>query len=319
MGEKIDFPRNYEAFLKKAIAQFQEGNVETACDYFKSAYTIKQEPMVNTMYVSALYQLGDYQTAKKIADEKKEIYEKDENLYILYTTILIKSHLFVEAERIIQKKLAQASELEGRPLWETAQLELNNERFKQKKEKEKRDQEIVKNVLSMGSQSFEYQSALVKQMTELDVDSYLFSAKSLLSNPFVNEIVKSTVLEGLIKQNCAEEFELYWFKQKRTIVPSQTTSLEKNETVHSLLTLLSDKLEDSNPSLYQMLLQEINLHCLLLHPYIDEVITDPQQWLTLCFMRYDSNSMNECEDHLESEKMTQWVDFLNTEIENMVQ
>lgn len=319
MGEKINFPKNYEAFFKKGIIQFQNGNLEEACRYFEAAYAIKQEPIVNTMYVSALLQLGDYQLAKEIADEKKEVYKKDDKLYGLYTTILIKNHLFVEAERIIQKNLLRQDQQNANPIWETAQLELEKERIQQKREKEKSNQELVKNILAMGSKSFEYQSTLVKQMGELDSDMYIFSSKNLLSNPFVNEIVKTTVFEGLIKQKSDVEFELYWFQERRLITPSKATSLEENETVKEMLSLLSDKFEDSNPTLHEMLQQEINLHFLLLHPFIDEVITDVHLWLALCFKRYDINVAVSNDEEAVVEKLSQWMERLNKEIENMVQ
>lgn len=317
MGERINFPKNYEAFLKKAIVHFQEGDIEEAVRCFQLAYAIRQEPIVNTMYVSALYQAGDYQTAKEIADEKKEVYEKEEGLHVLYTTILIKNRLFVEAERIIQKKLLNSDSAEG-SIWESARLELDNAREKQKREKEERNQELAKNILAMGGKSFEYQSRLVKQMGELDESLYSFSAKSLLSNPFVNEIVKSTVIEELIEKKSEEEVELVWFKERRKIVPAQLTSLEENKTVQEVLARLKENFEDTNPSLYQMLLQEIQLYFLLLHPYVDEVVTDSNQWLALCFKRYDSGKEDNDEENEQMKKMAHWIDFLNKEIENMI-
>lgn len=317
MGEKIDFPKNYAMFLKKAMQQFQAGNIEEACAYFNSAYSIKKEPMVNTMYVSALYQLGDYQKAKEIADDNKELYQQDENLSGFYASLLIKNHLFVEAERIIQKHLRQEEAQEVNPVWETAQLELEKERNKVNKEKEARQQELVKDILAMGGKSFEYQSSLVKQMGELPTELYTFSAKNILSNPFVNEIVKSTVLEGLIYQQSQEEYVLFWFNEQRVVIPAQVTSIEENATVKQLTALLSEQLEDVNPTLYQMLLQEINLQFLLLHPYIDEVITDAESWLNLCLKRYDLSTSIYIEE-TNSSVVSEWIDRLSREIEKMI-
>lgn len=318
MGQQINFPKNYQAFLKKAMQQFQEGHLEEACQLFQTAYSIKKEPMVNTMYVSALYQLGDYQQAKEIADDNKELYQKDEDLYGFYTSLLIKNQLFVEAERIIQKHLLHQEQQEVNPVWETAQLELEKERYRVEKEKEIRAQELVKNIFAMGGKTFDYQSSLVKQMGELNGELYSLSAKSILSNPFVNEIVKSTVLEGLINQNRREEFDLFWFKEKRVVIPAQLTSIEANQTVKQLMTLLREQYEDVNPSLYQMLMQEINLQFLLLHPYIDEIITDVNTWLDLCLERFDSSITTQIKEDSQRQLMSKWIERLGQEIENMI-
>lgn len=318
MGEKINFPKNYETFFKKGIQQFQAGNLEEACLYFKSAYAIKKEPLVNTMYVSALYQLGDYLQAKEIADDIKEHYQKDENLYGFYTSLLIKNQLFVEAERIIQKHLLHQENRAVNPVWETAQLELEKERNKVEKEKVARAQELVKNILAMGGKSFQYQSSLVKQMGDLEVGLYSLSAKSILGNPFVNEIIKSTVLEGLIQQNSHEKYELYWFKENRMVVPAHVTSIEENETVKQMLTLLRDQFEDTNPTLYQMLMQEINLQFLFLHPYIDEVVTDVTIWLDLCLKRYGVSEAIDMKEESEYQVMSEWIERLGQKVENMI-
>lgn len=319
MGERIDFPGNYEVYLKKAVHMFQEGNVVDACHFFEEAYGIHQEPSVNAMYVSALYQLEDYEKAKEIADDKKKLYENDESLYSLYTTILIKNHLFVEAERIIQKKLAlQNPAASTKEIWIAAKNALEHEKHKQKQEKRKYNQELLKEILAMGDKSFEHQAALVKDMKDMDKEWFVLGARSILRNLFINEIVKSTVLEILIDHQVDEEVELYWFSQRRFITPTQVTSLEEEKIVKYISEELKEKFEDDNPSLYHALLQEMNLYFLLLHPYIEEVITDADKWLSLSFKRYDTKFENKDEENKESRKMEVWINRLNTEIENMM-
>ena len=54
MGEKIIFPKNYEQYVKKAVAAFQLGRMEESLRYFKEAYQLKQEEKINTFYATAL-------------------------------------------------------------------------------------------------------------------------------------------------------------------------------------------------------------------------------------------------------------------------
>lgn len=318
MGERIDFPKNYELYLRKAVHKFQEGDMIEACAFFEEAYAIKQESSINAMYVSALFQLERYREAEEIAEDKLELYESDDSLYSLYTTILIKNHAFEEAEHIIQRKLSQLNQAPNKEVWHTAKYVLEYEQNKYKQNEKKRNQELLKEILAMGDKTFEHQAALIKQMQEMSCDWYTLGARSVLRNPFVNEIVKTTVLEHLIKQEVKEEFELYWFDQQRFIVPVNQSSLEENKRFKEVVHLLKEKFEDDNPSMYQALLQEVNLHFLMLYPYVEEVITDASKWLGVCFNQYDAYFLNLVEDDPDTQKMQVWIHRLNEGIAEMM-
>lgn len=318
MGERIDFPKNYELYLRKAVHKFQEGNMVEACTYFEEAYAIKQESSINAMYVSALFQLERYKEAQEIAEDKLELYESDDSLYSLYTTILIKNHSFKEAELIIQRKLSQLNQTANKEVWHTAKYVLEHEQNRHKQNEKKRNQELLKEILAMGDQSFEHQAALIKQMQEMSNEWYTLGARSVLRNPFVNEIVKTTVLEHLVREGVTEEFEMYWFDQRRFVVPADQSSLEENKRFKEVVHLLKEKFEDDNPTMYQALLQEVNLHFLMLYPYIEEVVTDASKWLGTCFNQYDAYFLNLVENDPDNQIMKTWIQRLNEEIAAMM-
>ena len=153
MGEKIEFPKNYEMYLKKAIDSFDLGNMEEAILFFGEAYAIHQEPRVNTFYVTALYQNREYKQAKIIADKEIDYYKSEDNLNLFYVTILIKGHFFIQAEKIVKEKLSQTNDSELK--WHSQLESIEKEKEQVKMQNEKKYKSIVRNIFSMGNKKKE--------------------------------------------------------------------------------------------------------------------------------------------------------------------
>lgn len=318
VGEKIEFPKNYELYLKQAMEQFNAGNMQEAANYFKEAYSIEQDKTVNTFYVTALYQIGAYRKAKEIADTQFVFYQSEERLYAFYTSVLIKAHFFDQATQIIKKELTKMKNLDSIAVWQ-ALSEMNiNEKAEDEHQKEKRHQEILKNAFSMGNQSFEKQAQTIKEIETLPLDLFIKAAKTLLANPFVNGIAKASVIEHLILHQVNESFTIEWFTEQRTIVPIKLTMLAKNKTVQIVAALLKEEIENNDPVLYQAIHQEANLHFMLLYPFIDEVITLPDYWIDLYRERYEIDYQAEMIDSTAHLLMKEWMKKLNEEIQGWI-
>ncbi len=285
MGEKIEFPKNYEAYIKKGLEFFELGNMEEAAMYFEEAYAIKQEPRINSFYATALYQQGEYKKAKTIADKEIDYYTSEDNLTLFYVSILIKGHYFIQAEKIIKTKLTQTNDNDSK--WHAQYESIEKEKTQVRIENERRYERIMKNVFSMGNQSFEKQARTLKDATELPLPQFVKAAISLLSNPFVNGVVKTTVIEYLIENKIENTFALEWFGEQRMIKPIEMLPVMEVKAVQEIELLLKETIENNDPVLFQAISQEANLHFMLLYPFIDEVIVSPSQWVALYLERYD--------------------------------
>lgn len=318
VGEKIEFPKNYELYLKQAMEQFNAGNMQEAAYYFKDAYSIEQDKTINTFYVTALYQIGDYRKAKEIADTQFAFYQSEERLYAFYTSVLIKAHFFDQATLIIKKELAKMKNLDSIAVWQ-ALSEMNaNEKAEDKLRKAKRHQEILENAFSMGNQPFEKQAQTIKEIETLPLDLFIKAAKTLLANPFVNGIAKASVIEHLILHQIDEPFTIDWFTEQRTVVPINLTMLTRNKTVQNVEDLLKEEIENDDPVLYQAIHQEANLHFMLLHPFVDEVIASPSYWIDLYRERYEPDYQAKAVDSTTHLLMKEWMEKLNVEIQGWI-
>ncbi|WP_035052626.1 hypothetical protein [Carnobacterium pleistocenium] len=315
MGETVPFPKNYEWYRKEAMECFLTGRMEEAVPFFEEAYRLEQDELLNTNYTTALYQIGDYQKAKEIADDKYSFYEKEESLAIFYTAILIKCHLFLQAEQVLLlRKKKYVSKDTAEENWIAVQEMLEEEQTKIAFEKQKKIQYLIKESYSLGNKSFAEQSAIMKELEEIPLEPFIEAVKPILSNPFVNGIIKATAIERLAVEHVAGCFDIYWMKEKRTIQPTILTSIENHKIVQKVMSLLSERVEQNDPSLYQAMVQEASLHFFMLYPFIDEVITSPLKWVELYQKRYDNFYQVNSESNSDTKKMEEWMHKIDQEL-----
>lgn len=315
MGETVPFPKNYEWYKKEAMGCFLSGRMEEAIPFFEEAYQLEQDELLNTNYTTALYQVGDYQKAKEIADDKYAFYEKEESLAIFYTAILIKCHLFLQAEQaLLFRKKKYVSKDSAEENWIAVQEMLEEEQAKIELEKQKKIHQLIKESYSLGNKSFAEQSAIMKELEDIPLDPFIEAVGPILSNPFVNGIIKATAIERLAVEHVQGHFDIYWMKEKRTIQPTVLTSIEDHVIVQKVMSLLSERVEQNDPSLYQAMVQEASLHFFMLYPFIDEVITSPQKWVELYQKRYDSFYQVNSELHADSQEMEEWMHKIDQEL-----
>ena len=319
MGERIEFPKNYEVFINKGLEYFESDNTKEAVSSFEKAYAIKQEPRINSFYATALYQNGEYEKAKAIADKEIDYYMSEENLTLFYVSILIKGHYFVQVEKIVKNKLSKTNDSDLN--WH-AQLErIEKEKEYVRIQNIKKYEVIMKDVFSMGNQSFEQQAQTLKKAKELPLKQFVKAASSLLGNPYVNGIVKTTVIEYLVEQRIEKELTLEWFNEQRMIKPSDLLPVNESKAVKEVEQILKETIENNNPVLFQAILQEANLHFMLLYPFIDEVIESPDEWVALYLKRYGQVHELSIKQTLSLNKNTseKWMQRLNEEIQTWIE
>lgn len=314
MGEKIDFPKNYDLYLKKAMSYFKIGNMEEAIPYFAKAYQLKKEDKINTFYTTALYQIGSYQEAKQIAEEKLTFYQNEEQLYAFYTSILIKAHYFEEASDIITKEQHRIGKPKNSEVWETLAKNCLEDTENKRLQEEKKHKYLLKQSFSIGDKSYSEQADIMQMLEQVPLEIYLQAVKIMLVNPFVNGLIKATLIEGLIANECSEVIKINWFDQDRQIIPTQLKPLAENQTVETVKKIIEEQVAIHNPSLFQLIKEEFNLHVILLYPFIEEVITLPSIWVKLYQQKYDMETSIIIEESEEQKNMATWMDRLNQQL-----
>ncbi len=321
LGEKIEFPKNYEYYLNQGKSLMECGETREAVDLIEKAYTIKSDRETNLVLVTVLYQVGEYEKAKNMAGEHLSLYQNDEQLYALYTSILIKNHDFLQAEKIIAIEKNKQNNQVSVTLWQSLAQSMEDEKESLERTKKNKQQQVLKNVFSMSNQSLEEQSKTFKETEILPPHLFLQAAESILTNPFVNGITKTTLLQTLLSREIDTPFTLEWFNEKHIIIPKNLVPFQESKAVQAIEDILKEQLENNNPVLYQIVSQEIYIHFMLLYPFIDEIITVPEEWVQLYIDRYEEGQQNSYQENgsEQTSKLAEWMLRLDNTIEELTQ
>ena len=317
MNETINFPKNDQFYINRAVQKMKSGAQEEACLDFEKAYELKQDKETNILYATALYQVGNVKKAKEIADNKQMLYIENEELASFYVSLLIETKYFLEAERIIQQE-KKSKDLDQKEKWLLLEDQLEKERILEHAEQIKKEKGMLAEIKDMGSMSFEHQSSIVKNISNWATNRYLNVTRKILMDENVNEMVKTSILEELVTRQVTETVDLNWFHEKKSLAMSHLSSLENNPTVIAAKNEAEEQLGEQDPVLFQILEQEMMLQFLFLYPYIEDVVTNPTKWVELHVQKLFNNSrVNEIIDP-QSILMRSWIDKLNQEIEKLM-
>lgn len=309
MGEQIEFPKNFKMYMLKAVEYIHTGETYKALELLKKAYDLKQDHTVNMLYTSTLAQTGKYEQALEIANDMPAFYKKDDKRYLLYVSILLKNHLFLQAEVIIQRKLKESYSPFYKE-WLNAEKLLKREREKDELVRRNEEKTLIKKLYALADLPLEGQLNTVDQANKLDLDSLRKIATVILGNPFVHTLAKSAFLQYLIQYKDTTTYSFEWFDEIRQITPSEMLLFDEMEVVKKTRSCLEEQL-NQNPSLFDLVKPEMEFHLMKLYPFIQEVVTDPNKWVDLYIKLYNpgeseqSGLLHSLDN--EQKKMLQWI------------
>lgn len=270
MGEQIEFPKNYSMYMSRVMTFLREGNVEKAIVYMQKAYAIKEAESLNILLASSLLQTGQYREALELAEEKKEFYETDEKRLLIYLEILIENNQILQAENYIKQALSNES-IKYRDSWDRLAEKLDQLKHQQEENKRKAEEQTMKNLFSLASLNTMEQFSKIQEIYTLPNDKLEGVAPYLFTNPYVHPVVRATLFSLLAERNIDEDYKYLWFGETKEINPRKTTSIEMNETMTALMNVMDEELVQ-NPSLYQLVKNEIDALFLMLYPFENNVI-----------------------------------------------
>lgn len=311
MGEKIEFPNNYSMYLKKAEQYLNLNEPIKALHYIELAYDIKQEPNINTLYVSVLVQLERYSEALEIFEDIK-----DENImktkYVsLYLFLLIKNKRFIQAETYLTR-LTSGDQLSIDELSQMKIL-LEEEILIDEMERHQAKNELKKKLFALADLSREEQLKIVDEVSLLTPDELIKANPFIMSNPFVDPLAKSFYLQNLVAINADVEFEFETLGITKIINPSKLDSFNEESIVVQVNEQLDMQLE-KNPSMLMSIKPELNFHLLKIYPFAKQVIENPVEWVKLYIHLYSFETENlefDSRFSAREKKMMEWIKKLS--------
>lgn len=312
MGDKIEFPFNDRMYFEQAVESVEKNDFETALEYIEKVYVNDKGNVVNHFYTVILYTLERFEEALEIADQRKDFYYQDEKHTVLYTTLLIKNQLFLEAEVLIQEHIENTYSMYYSE-WQNLEKELSLERelvkFKLEREKKATKRELI----ALESYSPMKQAEIIGNAEELELEDLQETARIIFANPHVTGMTKRAFLELLINKQDPNDYVFPWFNEQRKVVPCQLDVFEQSPIVNQVHKLLETKMQKF-PSLFEIVNVEMINDLLMLYPFMDEVVTDVDYWVDAYINYFDASNqldINPTSQTTEEEEMAQWIDRLN--------
>ncbi len=128
--------------------------------------------------------------------------------------------------------------------------------------------EDIESILSGRNTNQEVIYLAINQMQSLNIRRLVPYIHSFLKNPEIPNFAKSQVIEMMIEQVIDEEFLVVKGFEEEYINPSLMTSVLDQPEIGSLVDLLSENLEDENPTLYEQALQFLTVYLYDIFPRI---------------------------------------------------
>lgn len=312
MGDKIDFPFNNRMYFEQAIDHIEKNDFETALECIEKVYKNDQGKSVNHVYTLILYTLNRFEEALEIANEQKDFYYEVEKHTLLYTTLLIKNQLFLEAEVIIQDHIEHTHSVYHSE-WQKLETELALERELVRFEIEAQKQTIKRELGELSTYSPMKQLEIVQDARDLELTDLQQLATVVFADPHTSKMAQRGFLELLVEKKDANEYLFPWFNQQKKVIPKQLTVFDQTITVKQISQILEEKLQKL-PSLFETVHVEMMNDLLILYPFAEEVITDLDYWVN-CYVDYFDTSnqlaIKITPQSKEQEEIKAWIEHLN--------
>ena len=226
--------------------------------------------------------------------------------------MLIKNHLFLEAEVLIQNHLLHyLSPFHSE--WQNADKELEKERSMAQLEKEQEILKCVKELHALESYPPIKQSEIIANAHIADLSDLQKVAERIFIDPQIPSTTQKALLELLIEKEDTQSYMFNWLEGPRKITPNELKLFDEVEVMKKIAPILESKLE-KHPSFIKSIWTEMVNDLLILYPFADEIIINTDLWVELYLQTFDFIPTGEQKENqlTSSEKeMKEWHDYLN--------
>lgn len=312
MGDKIEFPLNSQRYFEQALQFLENQQYEKAVVCLEKVYATEKTTQINHIYTVILYTLDRVEEALEIASELKEFYMKNEKETVFYTMLLIKNHLFLEAEVLIQNHLSN-NHSPYKSEWQNANKELVLERENVHFQMELEKKETIKALNEIENYSPSKQTEIIQNARQLNLPELQRAAQTLFLNTQVLPATQKAFLELLIEKEDTNNYLFQWLDGPRQIVPKQLKTFQELSILEDITDSLGTKLE-KNPTAIEIIYTEMLNDLLLLYPFVEEIVTDANYWVDSylkAFNLLDIPFNDPLPVSKEEQQMEKWLNYFN--------
>ncbi len=289
MGEKIQFPKNYDRFILLGQEALDQENFSLAAENFEKAYQFKQDFSLNFILVTALMELGQYQKARQLAEEQLDEYYKVSDLLIVYITLLIYTQDFIKAHEIVNDQIDHMLEPQVQR-WVLMKEQIERAEAHYVTTAKKKINEILAKAGHLKDFLLKDQLIYAGEIHLLPTEEFVLISKKIIKSCNMHSLIKASVLEELAKLKVKEAVDYCWIDQQvYQVFPMELENITEPASYQQLADFIEKKTMDDDPILYQALMTEIRLHFALLYPFADREVKDPKLWALSYLLDYSEN------------------------------
>ncbi|AEJ24003.1 restriction endonuclease subunit R [Weissella koreensis] len=241
-----------------------------ANEQLEKAYILEQTDAVLLMLVTSLEQSEQYQQAWGLIRTNESLFKTSETQAYLYVEIALANQMYLAAW-----------EFAVTTTW--AEELVNKVQFQENKDQVELSQTIknrARHFFNLSDVNLAEQAERLQTAEMLPRNYYLQGAKTLLVDPFLPAITRSTLVDRLRRLKVSEELEFLWLDQQyKKMIPSQLESLEEIPFWKKLTKALQNGIYQDDPVILEGLERQIYLEMTLSYPHFPTFYLDADAWI----------------------------------------
>lgn len=269
----IQFPQLKERLMEKGLDALKTKHFKDALSLLTQAQELeKGNHEIELGIVIALFELGKFEEAKEncLVMLKEDIGDYFHVLQI-YVMILVQLGQYDEVKSTIEAVLDEGSVPMDYIDNLTQLLELSKRMIRTNPtiEQEETSREDVREQLQyvlLEQTDLGQQLQIIQSLKGLNIRRFLDIFIEFLKTPDKHPIAKTLVLQLLVNNQIDEEIEVEKFKETIVVNPSNLEDPSSSKSTNQILSLLEEKLQHNNPSLYETAKDLLLRHLFVLYP-----------------------------------------------------
>lgn len=274
-GKQIEFPKNKDVYLKKAVQEFQNEQLDDAVLHLEKALQLEDDVFVYPLYITTLLENNEEDRAKDFLESKyPDIAHKPVLVEIdmLYIRVLSACYELTLAQKVLQHRREYYQEVtEISYQWDILEQEIIEKEKAIDNETEQIQQEVLAQIEQVAQLPFYKQQSLLAQLNIFDGDAYFEHAQKLLVSA-LHPLLKTYLLEMLCERGYTTTIEMLWRKQLKSVVLEELLPvLESSFYSNSMAYIQELRMLDSEK---EVLRQNVLLYVSILYPFMTEAMPD---------------------------------------------
>ncbi|KAF1298620.1 hypothetical protein BAU15_10865 [Enterococcus sp. JM4C] len=279
MNQPIEFPKNVKRYVRLGKLALEDEELLKAVEYFTAAYEMKQDFDVNRLLVTSLVDIGEFDLAFEYADEMRMNYFQAVEYLAIYLQLLLHRRRFIEATSMVLTRKKTAEDPDDVTLLSGYLRQIEHTGRAYQHLEPERIKKTLNDLKKLPLINYHQQMATIKNIEILPTDIFEDLAQKLSNNQQLHQLVRSKVLEELVKIESEKSVDFRWLDGEiYPLIPSTLVLPAATRSYQIISREVERALINDNPSLLLTVTSELKLHFALLFPFADKNIKDSHLW-----------------------------------------